>query len=138
MGYDRNVLFIGGAWADSKGDSQLEVVCPSTEKIVARVPHASREDVDAAITVARDAFDYGPWRWMSVAERVPYLLHMADYLDARGEQLAQTATLQNGTPISMTRVLQRRGTARSSATVLRWQQATALARNGLVSVPRRS
>ena len=71
-----------------------------------RSPGASRrhgKTWDAAITVARDAFDYGPWRWMSVAERVPYLLHMADYLDARGEQLAQTATLQNGTPISMTR-----------------------------------
>ncbi|MFD6065354.1 aldehyde dehydrogenase family protein [Rhodococcus wratislaviensis] len=37
------------------------MVSPSSEDLVARVPRGNEEDVDCAVTAAREAFDRGPW-----------------------------------------------------------------------------
>ena len=62
-----NRLFIGGDWVAPSSDEEIEVISPSTEEVVARVPSASRADVDAAVAAARQAFDSGPWPQTTLA-----------------------------------------------------------------------
>ncbi|GAA5020131.1 aldehyde dehydrogenase [Kitasatospora paranensis] len=93
-------LFIGGRWVEPAGTGTIEVVSPHTEQVVARVPHATPADVDAAVAAAREAFDHGPWPRMTVAERVEVVTRIKDALLARHQELAELITLQNGSPIS--------------------------------------
>lgn len=54
-------MFIGGKWVDAQSGETFESVNPYTGTAWARVPRASRADVDAAVQAARQAFDEGPW-----------------------------------------------------------------------------
>src|SRR5580698_6004963 len=65
--YDR--LFIGGDWVAPEGTDVIEVISPSTEEVVGRVPDGTEADIDKAVAAARTAFDRGPWPRMTPAER---------------------------------------------------------------------
>ena len=65
--YDR--LFIGGEWVEPSSSAVFDVVSPTTEELVGRVPEAQNADIDRAVAVAREAFDHGPWPRMAPAER---------------------------------------------------------------------
>jgi betaine-aldehyde dehydrogenase len=81
---DRNEHFIGGNWhAASRDGDVLEVVSPSTEDVVGRVPVAGTAEIDLAVAAARAAFEAGPWTRMSMAERAGYLRQLLAALDAR-------------------------------------------------------
>jgi aldehyde dehydrogenase (NAD+) len=99
-------LYADGARVRSEASERIDVISPSTEEVVARVPAASAADVDRAVGAARRAFDDGPWRWMTPAERGDALRRFADHLEQRHEELAQLITLENGAPISFSRVAQ--------------------------------
>lgn len=43
-------LFIGGTWVDSDSGEQIDVVSPSTGKVLAKIPHATAADVGRAVT----------------------------------------------------------------------------------------
>ena len=80
--YDR--LFIGGTWVAPEGTGTIDVVSPSTEEVVARVPDATAADVDKAVAAAREAFDRGPWPRMAPAERGAVLAKVAEAITAAG------------------------------------------------------
>jgi aldehyde dehydrogenase (NAD+) len=101
-----NRLFIGGEWVASTSDDEIEVVSPFTEDVVARVPSASREDVDAAVTAARHAFEDGPWPRMALAGRVAVLQRLRDSLVDQREVIANLLTEEMGCPISQSRTAQ--------------------------------
>jgi len=84
--FDRKEHFIGGNWHTASGSDLLEVVSPSTEEIVGRVPVAGPAEIDLAVGAARDAFSHGPWGRMSVAERAGYLRQFAAELAKRREE----------------------------------------------------
>jgi aldehyde dehydrogenase (NAD+) len=87
--FERNDHFIGGHWVPAAGDEVLEVVSPSTEQIVGRVPSATTDEIDAAVAAARAAFDGGPWPRLSLAERVDQLRRFVDAIEVRREQILQ-------------------------------------------------
>jgi acyl-CoA reductase-like NAD-dependent aldehyde dehydrogenase len=64
--YDQ--VLIGGEWVRA-AHGTYEVVNPATEEVAGRAPACSVEQVRAAARAARDAFERGPWRAMSGAER---------------------------------------------------------------------
>jgi aldehyde dehydrogenase (NAD+) len=70
------------------------------------VPAPTKEDVDRAVRAARAAFDSGPWATTEPKERAQVLRAIADGLEARSEELAELITLENGTPISISRTAQ--------------------------------
>jgi betaine-aldehyde dehydrogenase len=84
--FDRREHFIGGDWQTASGGDLLEVISPSTEEVVGRVPVAGPAEIDQAVAAARRAFEQGPWRRMSVADRAGYLKRLAAELHARREQ----------------------------------------------------
>jgi acyl-CoA reductase-like NAD-dependent aldehyde dehydrogenase len=98
-------LFIDGIWVKPHTDRTLEVISPTTEEVLLRVPEASERDVDRAVAAARVAFDTGPWPRLTAAQRSEYLLRVADNLEKRSVELANVWTSQMGAPISFTKHL---------------------------------
>ena len=53
--------FIGGKWVPSASGKTFETIHPATEEVICEVAEGDKEDVDAAVDAARDAFENGPW-----------------------------------------------------------------------------
>jgi acyl-CoA reductase-like NAD-dependent aldehyde dehydrogenase len=89
-------LYIGGEWVAPLSGSQIEVVSPNSEEVVARVAEAGKADMDRAVEAARHAFDHGPWPTTPPAERAAKLMAMADHLEKRVGELSAAWTAQVG------------------------------------------
>ncbi len=87
--FDRKEHFIGGNWRTATGGDLLEVISPSTEEVVGRVPVARPAEIDEAVASARRAFETGPWRRMSLAERAGCLRRLVSQLYERREQAVE-------------------------------------------------
>jgi aldehyde dehydrogenase (NAD+) len=94
--YDK--FFIGGEWVAPEGTEVLDVISPSTEEVVGRVPVATNADMDRAVAAARKAFDEGPWPTTSVKERADILSAISAAITARTEEIAACITDENGAP----------------------------------------
>src|SRR5215475_1193633 len=101
-----DALFIGGRWEKPSSDATIDVISPSTEELVGRVPAAVADDVHRAVMAAREAFDNGPWPRLAPAERAAVLRRIADGLEQRAAELATIVTTENGTPISISSAAQ--------------------------------
>ncbi len=104
---DTDKLFIGGEWVPALGAGRIDVVSASTEEHVGSVPDGTEADIDAAVAVARRAFD-DPRGWSSWSseDRAQLLERLADALEARGEETAHRVSMQNGMPITIARQLE--------------------------------
>ncbi len=101
--FDR--LFIGGQWVPATGET-VEVISPVTEEVLARVPSASVDDMDAAVMAARRAFDEGPWPRLPVPERLALIGDLRRLLEQEHESIAQLITDEMGCPITQSRTHQ--------------------------------
>src|SRR5437588_843772 len=54
---ERTTFFIGGEWTSPAGEGTIEVIDPTTEEVIGRVPEGTPEDVDRAVAAARQAFE---------------------------------------------------------------------------------
>jgi betaine-aldehyde dehydrogenase len=102
--YDK--LFIGGKWVTPEGTGTIDVVSPSTEEVMGRVPDATTADIDRAVSVARDAFDHGPWPHLAPAERAVILAKVADAINAQMGELAELITNEMGSPLIFSQLAQ--------------------------------
>lgn len=50
-------LFIGGKFVDAKSGEKFDTVDPATEKVIASVHQAGKEDIDDAVKAAAAAFE---------------------------------------------------------------------------------
>ena len=75
----------------------IEVVEPATEEVLAEVPRAGAEEIDAAVARARRAFP--AWRAVSPGDRAGLLQRLADALAERRGQLAELEARNAGKPI---------------------------------------
>lgn len=93
-------LFIDGAWRPAVRGGMMDVVDPASATTFEQVPAATAEDVDAAVTAARRAFDLGPWpRWTPV-ERGRVLRRMAVHIRDHQQELAVLEVRDNGKPLA--------------------------------------
>lgn len=104
--YSRDTMYIDGAWVKSISSKKLDVISPYTEQVIAQVPSANREDIDAAVAAARNAFDHGPWPRMSVEDRVAAVKRLGEVFARRQEEMAQAITAEMGSPITQSRTIQ--------------------------------
>lgn len=116
-------LFIGGELVDPRGTGTIEVVSPHTEQVIGRVPHASRADVDLAVSAARAAFDHGPWPRSSLEERLEVVGRIKDAIAVRHEEIARSISSQNGSPYSWSVLAQALGA------MMVWDAALTVARD---------
>ncbi len=99
---DRYGLFIGGEFVEPKSGRYLATIDPSSEEVLAEVPEAGSEDVDLAVTAARDAFD-SRWRDLPGRERAKYLYRIARALQERAREFAVLESMNGGKPIKESR-----------------------------------
>ena len=93
-------LFINGEFVPASSGKTLDTFDPATGKKLAAIADASKEDVDAAVKAAREAFK--TFRHSTVSERSRILLKIADIIDANKDFLAAVETIDNGKRIRET------------------------------------
>jgi betaine-aldehyde dehydrogenase len=92
----RYQMYIAGEWVDAASGETYEVIDPSTEEVVARVPKGGVADAEKAAAAAREAFDRGPWPRMKAVERGEILRKAAARIRERAEELARLESRQMG------------------------------------------
>jgi aldehyde dehydrogenase (NAD+) len=100
----RDKLYIGGEWVEPAGDGSIEVVNPTTEEVVGRIPEGTAEDANRAVRAARAAFD--SWSQTAPDERARYCAAIGAKLSERGDDLAALITTELGMPIGLSRMIQ--------------------------------
>jgi len=92
--YTDLALHIGGNWQGGDGRKGEDVVNPATEKPLARLPHASQSDLDAALAAAEKGFKV--WRATSAYDRAKVLRKAASLVRERAEVIARIMTQEQG------------------------------------------
>lgn len=86
--------FIGGQWVEATSGKVDAVPNPATGETLAYVPISSREDLDHAVAVAKEAFK--TWSKVAVPRRARILFRYQQLLVENWEELARLVTLENG------------------------------------------
>ncbi|MGA2011908.1 MAG: aldehyde dehydrogenase family protein, partial [Solirubrobacteraceae bacterium] len=89
-------MYIGGEWVDARSGETFATVDPFTGQPWALIPRAGPDDVDAAVRAARRAFDDGPWRTMTAAQRGRLMRRLAGLIAERARQVAVVESVDNG------------------------------------------
>jgi aldehyde dehydrogenase (NAD+) len=89
-------FFMAGEWVAPSSDERIDVITPSTEDVYLSVAAAQAADMNRAIAAARHAFDHGPWRRMSPAERAVYVRALGDAIEQHRDTVAGIWTSEMG------------------------------------------
>ncbi len=79
---------IAGEEAPAGDLVMLDRRAPGTDDVVARVPASTAREVDTAVRAARRAFEEGPWRHFTGAQRSAAVGRLADLIEANAARLA--------------------------------------------------
>ena len=71
-------LFINGKFVNSVKNHTFDVVNPNDQTVLATIQKGTTEDIDAAVSAARHAFEKGPWSRMAASDRALCLFRLAD------------------------------------------------------------
>src|SRR4051794_27493686 len=104
MTFERDRLYLGGAWVPPASAETIPVENPATEEQLGHVPAGTAEDVDRAVAAARGAFD--GWANTSMAERGAVLDRLHPALASRAGDIARTVGLELGTPLKIAKAVQ--------------------------------
>ena len=98
--------FIGGEWVESKGEIK-DVVNPATYQTIAKVPISTKDEIDAAVKAAQEA--YPDWRTTTPLARVRCLFRLKELLEENFEEVSRIQTQEHGKTIDESRGETRRG-----------------------------
>ncbi|MDD3297097.1 MAG: aldehyde dehydrogenase family protein [Candidatus Omnitrophica bacterium] len=90
-------LFINGEFKETS--NKQDIINPATGEIIAKVSLADNHEVEAAISGAREAFDKGAWRSITLEERKEVILKISKGILDKAAELASLETLNNGKPL---------------------------------------
>ena len=93
--------FVNGKFTDASDGRTSDVIDPSTGDVYAHAPVSSRQDVDAAMLAAANAFE--GWRDNTPSERSLALIRIADAIEQRADELVEAETRNTGKPVALTR-----------------------------------
>src|SRR5580658_7214743 len=103
--YPELKLYVGGEWRSRDG---APVINPADESILGTVPHATRADLDDALSAAEQGFRV--WRNTSPAKRAAIIQRAAQICRERAEEDAIPITLEQGKPLAQSKLEILRGT----------------------------
>ncbi|MFE8702783.1 CoA-acylating methylmalonate-semialdehyde dehydrogenase [Cytobacillus sp. FJAT-54145] len=86
--------FVNGKWIEAKTDQYQVVPNPATGETLAEVPISTKEDVDHAVKVAKEAFKI--WSATPVPKRARVLFKYQQLLVDHWDELAELITKENG------------------------------------------
>jgi len=87
-------LLIDGRLVESKTTEWRDVVNPATQEVLARVPFATPEEVDAAVASAKEAFK--TWKKTPIGARARIFLKLQQLIRENMSELAQLLTNEQG------------------------------------------
>ena len=96
--YETLSLYIDGEFIAGGGRQEQDVVNPATGQAFARLPHASRADLDRALAAAQRAF--GTWKHSSPMERSRILRKVGELSRERAAEIGRNITLDMGKPVA--------------------------------------
>ncbi|OBZ79629.1 Aldehyde dehydrogenase [Grifola frondosa] len=89
-------LFINGKFVDGIKKTTLDVVNPSTGKVVTKISEGTKDDVDLAVKAAQKAFDTVWGLHATGVQRSRLLNKLADLMEQHAEEYAALEALDNG------------------------------------------
>src|SRR5262252_4279741 len=92
--YSDLALYIDGKWLNGEGRKGEDVINPATGKTLARLPHASKADLDAALAAAEKGF--ATWKATSAYDRSKIMRKAADLLRERFDHVSKVMTQEQG------------------------------------------
>ncbi|ORB35477.1 aldehyde dehydrogenase family protein, partial [Mycobacterium paraseoulense] len=100
-----NRLYIDGELRDSSTGRTIENINPATEEVLGVATDAGAEDMEAAITAARRAFDSTDWS-TNREFRQHCLMQLHDTLQEEKEDIRAELIAEVGAPLSSTYIAQ--------------------------------
>ena len=93
--------YINGEWKEGSLGT-LEMINPSYNRNIGEIASSGKQDVDEAVSAARNAFD-GEWGKTEAAERGRLLQQTAEILKKHRDELAEIESKDTGKPLSQAR-----------------------------------
>ncbi|WP_058971552.1 aldehyde dehydrogenase [Pseudomonas syringae] len=91
--------FINGSFKPALSGNTLATNNPATGEFLTDIAACGAEDVDFAVSKAREAFDDGRWRLLPPGERKAVLLKFARLIERNRHELAVLESLDSGKPV---------------------------------------
>jgi len=101
---DKKNFYINGQWVAPKNAKDIEVIDPSTEKSCAIISLGGSDDINAAVTSAKKAFE--SWGFTTRNQRVELLEKLYVVYKKRWADVAKAITLEMGAPKDFSSELQ--------------------------------
>ena len=87
-------LFVNSEFVQSSSSEKKEILDPSTNKILAYVPYATKQEINQAIQYAKEAFK--EWRNVPIPERARLFFKYQEALKENQEDIARILSEENG------------------------------------------
>jgi malonate-semialdehyde dehydrogenase (acetylating)/methylmalonate-semialdehyde dehydrogenase len=87
-------LLINGQFVESKTSEWRDIVNPATQEILARVPFATDDEINAAVASAKEAFK--TWRFTPIGARARIFLKYQQLIRENMKELAAILTAEQG------------------------------------------
>src|SRR6266478_4054872 len=89
--------FVNGKYVDASDGRTSDLIDPSTGEVYAQAPMSGRQDVDAAMQAAANAFE--GWRDTTPSERSLAMFRIADAIEKRADDIVAAETRNTGKPV---------------------------------------
>ncbi|WP_144161359.1 NAD-dependent succinate-semialdehyde dehydrogenase [Paraburkholderia sp. BCC1885] len=129
MNYPNTQLYIDGHWRAGSTGATLPVTNPATGVVIGTVSSATTTDLEDALSAAERGFDI--WRRTPARERARIMYTVAGLLRERIEAIATLMTLEQGKPLTESRL-----ETLVAADVVEWFAGEAMRAYGRVIPPR--
>ena len=94
MGVKKLRYFAGGEWLESKTEKYMDVYNPSTGEVMAQTPCCTVDEVEYAISKAKEAFK--TWSQVPVCKRVQVLYKFRSLLEEHMDELTELVAREHG------------------------------------------
>tara|TARA_B100000579_G_scaffold316983_1_gene266543 strand:- start:520 stop:1950 length:1431 start_codon:yes stop_codon:yes gene_type:complete len=94
---EKKKFYINGKWVSPFKVNNFEVINPSNEEPFAVISLGSKEDTDAAVKAAKNAFE--SWKDTTVEERISLLEKLLNIYKKRFNEMANAISMEMGAPM---------------------------------------
>ena len=94
---DKRKFYINGRWVEPKKPNDFNVINPCNEDPFAIISLGSKEDTNAAIKSAKNAFE--TWKETTKEDRLNYLEKLLSVYKKRSREMAEAISLEMGAPM---------------------------------------
>jgi len=94
MNFGYKKLYIGGKLIDAASGARKEVICPATEKVVAEIAWAGKEDAELALKEAQKGF--AVWSKLSLGERTKWMMKLREEVLKHDDILRKAIVFEMG------------------------------------------